>query len=119
MNDKNDLFKLDFVADLPAELVKGLRATKRDMLEVRLIELFQISGRPLNLDEVLVGFYRKFNEVLDRRTVINKLYAMSKSASPAIEAVADKKGVYVIRNGFAHIEAGSESTTPVEEELSP
>jgi hypothetical protein len=121
-NDTN-IFQLADVGDLPPELVKSLKATRRDGLENRLIELYQQAGRPLTLDEVLVGFYRKYNEILDRRVLINKLYTMARAVSPAIDSVPERKGVYVIRQGFAHAPSqsseGSSPTTVTGEEQSP
>jgi hypothetical protein len=124
MSSNSDIFQLSDVGDLPAELVEKLKATKRDSLETRLIELYQLAGRELTLDEVLVGFFRKYNEILDRRVLINKLYTMARAVSPAIESVPERKGVYVIRRGFAHTPSSPspESSSPeniMGEEQSP
>lgn len=94
---KVDLFSLDNVDDLPVSLKSDLGILRIGSFETRLIELFQKANRRLTLDEVLVGYYRLYNQIKDRKQMTAKLYSMSKSNNPAIRG---KRGVYeLIKKG--------------------
>lgn len=96
----NSLFDLKNLSDLPPELRKDLGATKRDEFENELIQLFKMADGELTLDQVQVGYYRKYNKVCERRKLMMKLYNISRAKSPAIESVEKRKGVYKLRADY-------------------
>lgn len=66
------------VSDLPDELLRELSVTKTDELEDQIMTVMRACQGEANLDQVLVGLYRKFKVVQTRRFIQNKLYRMSK-----------------------------------------
>jgi len=84
--------RLGNLSDLPEELKKQLQATKIDDFERKILETFSKLEGIANIDEVLVGLYRNFNEIQDRAFVSNKLYRMAKAGH--VKSVKGKKGVY-------------------------
>ena len=98
MSKKSEnIFSLDDVDDLPAELKDELSAFRRDKNEQRIIDLLVRAKRPLNIDEFIVGFYRAYGEEKNRRYMTIKLYNMSRSQIPEIVSVPKRKGVYALR----------------------
>lgn len=87
----DNLFDLNNISDIPAEIKQELN---RDSFAEQIVELFNIANRELNVDEVTVGYYRKFNEIKTKRQIMTKLYNMSKESYPVIESVPGRKGVY-------------------------
>lgn len=79
--------------DLPAKLRDQLQLGKVADLDQAIIDLVRddLDGIA-NLDEILVGLYRKKGDVLERHFVSNKLYRMNKLG--LIRSVQGKKGVY-------------------------
>lgn len=79
--------------DLPEELRSQLQLGKVADLDQAIINLIRddLDG-VANLDEILVGLYRRRGEVLERHFLSNKLYRMNKSG--LIRSVSGKKGVY-------------------------
>jgi len=102
MSDKEEDFMLSdvgkrmgSVSDLPKELRDQLSSSYVDELEERiLVVLGQYYGGIANLDEILVGLYRAFDEVYERKFVNGKLYRMSKRGM--VESVPQRKGIYRI-----------------------
>jgi len=87
----DNLFDLNNISDIPVEIKQELN---RDSFAEQIVELFNIANRELNVDEVTVGYYRKFNEIKTKRQIMTKLYNMSKESYPVIESVPGRKGVY-------------------------
>lgn len=77
------------VHDLPPELLEELSIAKSDELEDHLVTVINAYGGEANLDQILVGLYRKFKVSQKRRFIQNKLYRMS-----MVWSVEGKKGVY-------------------------
>jgi len=75
--------------DLPRELREELSVARGDNLEDQLVTVINSCGGEASLDQILVGLFRKFNEVHKRRFIQNKLYRMS-----MVWGVDGKKGVY-------------------------
>lgn len=75
--------------DLPTELLAELNVSKVDELEDQLVTVINAYGGEANLDQILVGLYRKFGVSQKRRLVQNKLYRMD-----MVWSVPGKKGVY-------------------------
>jgi len=95
-----DIFDLEQLDDVPSEIQGTLQVTKRDEFETNLIELFSIANRPLNLDEVIVGYYRKFAVAKERTKINTKLNNMARGTIPAVVSVPGKKGVYELAETF-------------------
>ena len=100
MNDEKNIFDLSNTSDIPDEIKKELNALKMDGFEKRLIELFKIAKCDLSLDQVQVGFFRKYGENKERRTITAKLYNISRGEHAPIESVGGKKGVYRLKDGY-------------------
>lgn len=92
-----DIFSLDNLDDLPVNLKAELKILSRDDFEKRVIELFLVANRPLNVDEVTVGLFRKFREERPRASVARKLYNMTRGAHASLNSLGSKKGVYDLR----------------------
>ena len=84
--DMGDIF------DLPSELVQELSITKGDGLEDKLITVINSYGGTANLDQILVGLYKKYGIIQKRRYIQNKLYRMAKAGM--VHGIKGKKGVY-------------------------
>jgi hypothetical protein len=68
------------LSDLPDELLKELSVKKTDELDDQILTVMRAcdAGLEVNLDQILVGLYRKFHVVQTRRFLQNKLYRMYK-----------------------------------------
>lgn len=84
--DMGDIF------DLPSELVQELSITKGDSLEDKLITVINSYGGTANLDQILVGLYKKYGIIQKRRYIQNKLYRMAKAGM--VHSIKGKKGIY-------------------------
>lgn len=94
MNNKN-LFDLFDLSDIPTDLGD----IKNDEFSKDLLQLFELAGRELSVDEITVGYYRYFtigqNRPKRTKTQIqNKVYKLSKDISAPIVSVGGKKGIY-------------------------
>lgn len=104
----SDIFDLSSIDDIPEKVKEGISI---DIFAVRIIELFEIAKRPLNVDELTVGYYRKFNSVDEegktKRQITVKVYNMSKEKNSKIKSVAGKKGVYELKQPTTEIPSPS------------
>lgn len=87
---ETDIFNTDNVDDIPDIIRKGLLS---NALEQRILALFDIAKRDLNIDEITVGYYRKYGEAKSRRFFMLKLYRMAKAYRPNVECTG-RKGEY-------------------------
>ena len=87
----NNIFDLNDISDIPPE-IKG--ELNRDKFAEQILDLFNMAGRELTVDEVTVGYYRQFQEIKTKRQIMTKLYNMSRETYPAIESVPGRKGAY-------------------------
>ncbi|MBK6802824.1 MAG: hypothetical protein IPG83_15460 [Novosphingobium sp.] len=79
--------------DLPEALRNQLQLAKVADLDQAIVDLIRDDLEGVaNLDEILVGLYRRRGEVLERHFLSNKLYRMNKAG--LIRSVSGKKGVY-------------------------
>lgn len=60
----------------------------------QILELFDIAKRDLSVDEVTVGYFRKFREPKTKKQIMGKLYNMARAINPKIVSVRGRKGVY-------------------------
>ena len=87
----SDLFDLCDVTDIPEEIKVELN---KDPFGDHIVELFNIANRNLSVDQVTVGYYRRFHEVKTKRQIMTKLYNMAHDITSSIESVPGKKGIY-------------------------
>lgn len=59
-----------------------------------ILKLFELAGRNLDINEVTVGYYRKFKEVKTKKQIMVKLCNMARGKNPKIKSVGQGKGVY-------------------------
>jgi hypothetical protein len=74
-SDASDVDVTD-LSGLPDELLKELSVSQADVLERQIVDVFQTLGGSADLDQVLIGLYRKFQVVQKRRFLQNKLWRM-------------------------------------------
>jgi hypothetical protein len=89
-----NVFDLADTPDLPERLRLTLQCEKHDRIERQLLTPYRIAGRPLNHDEVIVGYYRRL-AILNRRVLMNKAYQTSLPPAPSVVAVAGAKGLKI------------------------
>jgi hypothetical protein len=80
------------IEGLPQELIDQLSINDADKLEFEIINIIDEAGGFLNLDKILIGLFKKTNEVHKRTPLTAKLYRMCQKQ--LISAVPNKKGVY-------------------------
>ena len=76
-----DIFNTDNLEDIPESIKKDLLSNET---EKRILELFDIANRPLNLDEITVGYYRKYGEIKARNFFIYKLRRMCNTSNAKV-----------------------------------
>lgn len=85
--------RLGDLADLPEELLNQLQAAKISELEQDIISVIRDDYEGVaNVDEILVGLFRRTNRIHQRQYLANKLYRMA--SAEQIVSVPKKKGVY-------------------------
>jgi hypothetical protein len=84
----------DNLADLPPELLKELSIGQLDTLEQQIVAVFEGEGGGANLDQVLIGLYRKFRVVQTRRFVQNKIWRMVRKGRLA--KTKGERGVFTL-----------------------
>lgn len=72
--------ELGDISDLPEELIRELSVKRTDELEDQILTVMRAcdGGRDVNLDQILVGLFRKYRVVQTRKFLQNKLYRMYK-----------------------------------------
>ncbi len=63
-------------SDLPPELLKELSNVQADELETQIFAILGTCGGSADLDQLLIGLFRKFGTVHKRRFLQNKLWRM-------------------------------------------
>jgi hypothetical protein len=82
---------LEDVSDLPAELLKELNLPS-DQLESEIIAVLRFAAEPVDLDQILIGLYRRFGVIQKRRFLQNKLWRMV--SKEQIHKGKNRKGLY-------------------------
>lgn len=93
-HEQHDLFSIDpfDLGGLPDELVSELAISRADQEDAQIIQLFRIARRPLNINEVMIGLFRKF-QVQSKRTALSaRLYRMATRN----DLINVEKGVYAL-----------------------
>lgn len=84
------------LSDLPDELKAQLQIAKVGELEQDIIAVLEeMYDGVANVDEILVGLYRRQDKIHQRQYIANKLYRMT--VSEQIESVPKRRGVYRIK----------------------
>jgi len=86
--------RLGDLSDLPPELIDELTTPRADELETQIIDVIRAYGDTADLDQVLVGLYRKFGVVQKRRFLQNKVWRMAQKG--ALWSIKGRKGVYTL-----------------------
>lgn len=82
--------------DLPESLRAQLQVGKIGELEREIVALIRDEYEGVaNVDEILVGLYRRKGEVFDRQPLANRLYRMGQAGH--LISVPRKKGVYRVK----------------------
>lgn len=66
----------DDLSDLPPELLSELSTAQIDVLERQIVTVLQTLDGTADLDQILIGLYRKFQIAQKRRFLQNKLWRM-------------------------------------------
>lgn len=94
------IFDLTDMEDIPEEIKEGINV---DEYAGRIVDLFEIAGRELSVDEITVAYYRRYKDVdssiKTKRQIMSKLYNMARERSPRIISVEGKKGIYALKEG--------------------
>jgi hypothetical protein len=64
------------MTDLPPELLRELSIGQVDPLDAQIVEVLSSSGGSANLDQILIGLFRKFQVIQKRRFLQNKVWRM-------------------------------------------
>jgi hypothetical protein len=64
----------DDLAGLPPELLEQLNISEGDKLDITIVEIINEAGGTLLLDKILIGLYKKTNEVHQRAQIISRIY---------------------------------------------
>jgi hypothetical protein len=84
--------RLGDLSDLPKELRAELSGIEIDELESQLVTVINAYGGTADLNQVLVGLFRKFKIVQTRRFIQQKLWRMTSDG--LLWSVPKRKGVY-------------------------
>jgi hypothetical protein len=84
--DDNDL------SDLPPELLAELSTTQVDVLERQVLTVIEACGGSADLDQILIGLYRRFQVVQKRRFLQNKLWRMVRKGQ--VQKTKSARGVF-------------------------
>ena len=114
---ESKIFDLFDTSDLPDNLKNDLKRIKRSETEERIINLLRLADEDLSLNQLQVGYYRKYGEVKERRKLTTKLYIMCKSDNPVVTSVKGKKGKYRLIQRQTTIEKHDKNLTIDESEL--
>lgn len=77
---EDDLFSLNplDMKDIPGDLSDELSVTQSDTEDAQLLELLQIADRSLDLNELLIGCYRKYEVKHKRNLLTARIYRLIK-----------------------------------------
>lgn len=95
--DTESLFSLNPLEldALPEEFRSEISISEGDIQDAQVVELFRIASRPLDLNEVLIGCWRKFNVQHKRNQLTARLYRLVKRGQLHVVG----KGTYALGAG--------------------
>lgn len=88
----NTILTPEDIEGLPEELIEQLSITEADRQDFDLLAVAKEIGGHLSLDKLLVGYYRKTKQILDRTKLNQRVYRMVQKGM--LYAVPGRKGVY-------------------------
>ncbi|AUM13578.1 hypothetical protein [Ketobacter alkanivorans] len=96
-DDVEGLFSLNplDIDDLPEDFREEISITEGDKQDAQIIELMRIANRPLDLNEILIACWRKYNVQHKRNQLTARLYRLSKRG----EIHPVNKGTYALGAG--------------------
>jgi hypothetical protein len=80
------------LSDLPPALLAQLSGPKTDTLEDQILAVVAEAGGSAELNRLLIGLYRKYGAVQERKALNNKAYRMVQKG--LLSQIADKRGAY-------------------------
>ncbi len=80
---------------LPPEIIKQLHLNDSDKKDLNLIEIIEQFG-PVGIDKILVQYYLKHGEILDRQKLMTRLYRMKLKG--LVKTVGGRKGIYEVND---------------------
>lgn len=85
--------RLGDLFDLPTDIIRQLQITKINAIDRQILTVIdELYNGMANIDEIMVGLYRKFQRIEKRSYLSNKLYRLSQNQY--IHTVRNKKGIY-------------------------
>lgn len=84
-----DIFDIKNIDDLPEDVLEEIGLSVS--FTSKLVTLFKLANRPLTINELTVGFYRKFNEIKTKRQITLKLHNLSTGSNKIIAKCLGKK----------------------------
>ncbi|NPV76246.1 MAG: hypothetical protein HPY59_07695 [Anaerolineae bacterium] len=95
--DTESLFSLNPLEldALPEEFRSEISISEGDIQDAQVVELFRIANRPLDLNEILIGCWRKFNVQHKRNQLTARLYRLVKRGQLHVVG----KGTYALGPG--------------------
>ncbi len=82
----------DDLSDLPPELLAELSVSQVDALERQVLSVIESCGGEADLDQILIGLYRRFQVVQKRRFLQNKLWRMVRKNQ--VQKTKSARGVF-------------------------
>jgi hypothetical protein len=89
------------ILDLPDELIEQLSVKKPDELEQQIISVMRaLGGEKLSLDQILVGLFRAYRRVHERRLTQQKLYRMNERGFTYQDDEIDERGMFSLQERY-------------------
>lgn len=85
----------DDIKDIPPQLLAQLNISDSEKQDFKIIEAIDGVGGIASIDKILIAYFRKNQEILDRQKLMAKLYRMA--AKGIVYSHPSKKGVYSTR----------------------
>lgn len=82
------------MTDLPLELLRELSVGHADPLDAQIVEVLSGYGGSANLDQILIGLFRKFQVIQKRRFLQNKVWRMIRKGQ--LHKVPGTRGVFCL-----------------------
>ena len=92
-----NIFDLTNTTDLPKTIREGLSIKTPNKFESDVRALFEIAGGPLTIDEITVGYYRKYGGTINKNNMMHKLYMAAKNKDCCFEKVRLSKSTYRLK----------------------
>ncbi len=100
----DDLFSINplDLEGLDQEVADELSLSDGDIFDAQIKQLLQIAGRPLDLNELIIGSFRKFNTKYKRAQLTARIHKLVSKGLIEVEG----KGVYKLAESSSNEETG-------------